>query len=59
MELSRGILKELTDYLEDHEVEIANSENDFGDLKNVFKEIVGRWPESGNVYDYVDRKMSD
>ena len=32
-------------YLKNHEYDIAIDENDFGDLKGVFKLIVGREPK--------------
>jgi hypothetical protein len=44
-ELREKSVKELLDYLLDHEVDIAYKENDFGDLTGVFEDILGRPPE--------------
>lgn len=38
----------LSDYLESHESDIANSENDFGELSEVFEEVFDR-PAAKNV----------
>ena len=36
----------LADYLSAHESDIAAGINDFGDLRHVFKEVIGREPQA-------------
>ena len=45
---------DLMEYLERHEQDIALEINDYGDLRGLFVQILGRWPvgeENGRKHD--------
>ena len=44
-ELLKTSLYDLKAYLKDHEQDILENVNDFGDLRDVFWDVIGRYPE--------------
>jgi len=50
MNLSQQSIETLKEHLLDHELEIGLDENDFGGLKNLFTELVGREPITKDEY---------
>lgn len=58
--LSKKALQALVEYLQDHESSIADGENDFGELREIYEELFHKKPEGlKNMLDQKELKAGD
>lgn len=57
--ISEKAMRSLIEYLEAHDEDIANEENDFGDLKEVYQELCERNKEPGWIQEGIKTFCKD